>query len=291
MKRATEIAQDENTMGTIVLLTSAFQGLASLRIAQARNQVLQSQQFFNGIWQIYRQLRVDGLFHFGRQEDEAVIEKTLCIAVTAEGGFSGDIDNKLISQVLDKFDPEKHDLLVIGHHGAVQLMQAGVKYKKFFNLPEGLEHLNVAPLVAETHKYRSTVAYYQTYVSLTKQEVRRIVLSDAIQTMGKRAEDEDNDDIISEQNYIFEPSSYRVVAHLERSMLDITLRQIIIDSKLAQYASRFRAMRMANDRATSEHKSLHLAFNRAKRMQSDERLKEIMNGLKKLQSNEMGVKI
>lgn len=287
MKHAQEIAQDEKTMATIVLLTNAFEGLASMRIAQARNQVLQSQQFFSGIWNIYQQLRVDGLFRFGRESDEDVIDKTLCILVTAEGGFSGDIDNRLIAQVLDKFDPKKHDLLVIGHHGAVQLTQAGVNYKKFYNLPEGTDNINVAPLVAETHKYRNTVAYYQTYVSLTTQEVRRIALSDAIRTMGKRVvEDEE---IISEQNYIFEPSSYRVVAHLERSMLDITLRQIIIDSKLAQYASRFRAMRMANERSTSERKSLHLAYNRAKRMQSDERLKEIMNGLKKVQQANGGV--
>jgi ATP synthase F1 gamma subunit len=280
MKRPQEIAMEEKTMGTIVLLTNAFEGLASMRIAQVRNQVLQSQQYFAGIWQIYHQIRVDGLFHFGRQQTEDVINKTLYIAVTAEGGFSGDIDHRLITELLDTYKPKKHDLLVIGHHGALQLAQAGVQYTKYFKLPEANTNINVAPLVAEIRKYRSAVVYYQTYVSLMTQEVRRIELSEAIETMGKQVIAED--EIISEKNYIFEPSTYRVVAHLERSMLDITLRQVILDSKLAQYASRFRAMRVANERSSDEHKAMHINYNRAKRAQSDERLKEIINGLKKM---------
>jgi F0F1-type ATP synthase gamma subunit len=68
-------------------------------------------------------------------------------------------------------------------------------------------------------------------------------------------------------------------------MLDITLSQVILDSKLAQYASRFRAMRVANERSVDSHKSLHTAYNRAKRAQSDERLKEIINGLKKMEAS------
>lgn len=268
-------------MATIVMLTNAFEGLASMRIAQIRNQVLQSQQYFAGIWKIYHQIRVDGLFRFGRQQDETpVIDKQLYIAVTAEGGFSGDIDSRLISEMLESYDATQHELIVVGHHGAVQLAQAGVKYRKYFKLPEHNNKINVQPLVAEIRKYRSAVVYYQTYVSLTTQNVRRIELSEAVERMGGTVSAEDEE--INEKTYIFEPSVYRVVAHMERSMLDITLRQVLLDSKLAQYASRFRAMRMANDRASQEHKALHTAYNRAKRAQSDERLKEIINGLKKV---------
>jgi F0F1-type ATP synthase gamma subunit len=112
------------------------------------------------------------------------------------------------------------------------------------------------------------------------QEIRRIELSDAIESMGTKVTAKD--ELISERNYIFEPSSFAVVAHLEQAMVNITLDQVILDSKLAQYASRFRAMRVAHDRSKETHKSLHTAYNRSKRAQSDERLKEIINGLKKM---------
>ncbi len=269
------------------MLTNAFEGLASMRIAQVRTQVLQSQQFFAGIWQIYHQIRVDNLFRFGRHHDntEQIIDKELYIAVTAEGGFSGDIDHRLITKMLEKYDPKKNDLLVIGHHGALQLAQAGIAYTKYFKLPEQNTNINVAPLVAEVRKYRSATVYYQTYISLMTQEIRRIELSQAVEDQGSKVgggSAMSKDEIISEKTYIFEPSTYGVVAHMERAMLEITLSQVILDSKLAQYASRFRAMRVANDRSVHEHKALHIDYNRSRRAQSDERLKEIINGLKKV---------
>lgn len=278
MRRPQDIALEEADMTTIVGLTSAFESLASMKISQTKTQVLQSQAFFNEIWHIYSQLRVDSLFRFGRGDNEDVIKKGLFIAVTAEGGFSGDIDQKLISVMLKDYDPKKHDLVIIGHHGAVQLAQAKIDIMQFFKLPEKDDNINVRPLIQLVKKYQSTSVYYQTYVSLTVQDVKRIELNSAVQLAGNLAGD--HDEVISEMTYIFEPSAFDVVAHLERSMLEITLSQVILDSKLAQYASRFRAMTVAHDRAGETLADLHTLYNRTKRNIADERLKEILNGRK-----------
>src|SRR5205085_1048884 len=96
------------------------------------------------------------------------------------------------------------------------------------------------------------------------------------------------DDYISEANYIFEPSSYAVAAHLERSMMQVAVSQLLLNSKLAQYASRFRAMSASHQRASESKNELHLDYNRARRAVKDERLKEIINGLKKAQ---LGAKV
>jgi F0F1-type ATP synthase gamma subunit len=181
--------------------------------------------------------------------------------------------------MLDSYDPAKQDIIIIGHHGALQLKQAGIEYKKYFKLPVSDHDINVIPLVQEVRKYNSAVVFYQTYQSLMSQSIKRIDLSEAVKNAGKNVAK--REDTISEQTYIFEPSSYAVAAHLERSIVDITLSQVILDSKLAQYASRFRAMRMANEKAIETGNDLTLAYNRAKRGISDERLKEIINGLKK----------
>ena len=279
MKRPLEIAKEERAMNTIVTLTSAFETLASMRIAQIKNQVLQSQRFFAELWHMYSQIRVDNLFRFGRQEETEAIDKELFIAITAEGGFSGDIDQRLIKLMLDQYDPAKQDIIVIGHHGALRLTQLGVAYKKYFKLPVQDRNINVAPLVSEVRKYKRAFVYYQTYVSLMSQDVKRIELGQAVQDQGGKVAD--RSEFISEATYIFEPSPFAVAAHLERSMMDIALSQVILDSKLAQYASRFRAMSVAHERSDDEFKALHTLYNRAKRAQSDERLKEIINGLKK----------
>lgn len=278
MSRLQEVAAQRSAMSTIVNLTSVFEGLASMRISQTKNQVLQSQQFFNELWQMYSQIRVDDLFRFGRTDADQVVDKQLYIVITAEGGFSGDIDQKLIAWMLTQYDPAKQDIIVIGHHGAMQLIQAGISFKKYFALPSRDKNINVQPLVREVRQYKSTLVFYQTYVSLMFQDIRKIELNRAVQERGQKAGQAE--EIISEATYIFEPSAFDVMAHLERSMMEIALSQVILDSKLAQYASRFRAMSMANDKADEWYRDLTTQYNRTKRRIQDERLKEIINGLR-----------
>ncbi len=279
MKGLQEIERNRDATETIVDLSSAFEGIASLKIARIKDQVLQSTSFFDDLWGIYEQLRVDRLFRFGRQQEDLITDKDLFIVITAEGGFSGDIDQKLIKWMLGQYDKDKHDIVVIGHHGAIQLAQKGVVYKKYFKLPEKDQNINVAPIIKIVQQYKSTSVFYQQYISLMVQDVKKIELSSAIAELGKKADS--SDEVISEKNYIFEPSTYAVVSYLERSMLKITLSQLILDSKLAQYASRFRAMSAAHEAADDSLDKLRLQYNRVRRSMKDERLKEIINGLRK----------
>jgi ATP synthase F1 gamma subunit len=281
MRRPNDIAKDEASMATLVELTSVFEGIASMRIAQTKNQVLESTKFFDEIWKIYTQLRVDSLFSFGREEDKGrtILDKELYIIITAEGGFSGDIDQKLVQAMLDTYDKDKNDIIVIGHHGAMQLSQRGISFRKYYKLPSKDKNINVSPIIKEVQEYKKCSVFYQQYISLMNQEVKRISLSMAVKTAGMASDKPD--EVISEAGYIFEPSSFAVASHLERSMMKIALGQLILQSKLAQYASRFRAMSASHQRADEEKSDLHLAYNRARRGVKDERLKEIINGMKK----------
>jgi ATP synthase F1 gamma subunit len=279
VKRPNEIAIEEASMATLVQLTSAFEGIASMRIAQIKDQVLQSAKFFEELWGIYSQLRVDADFGFGRDRDANAINKELYVIITAEGGLSGDIDQKLVQLMMQTYDKEKVDIIVIGHHGAMQLAQRGVSYKKYYKMPQKDRNINVTPIAREVQQYTSTKLFYQQYVSLMVQDVRRIELSSAVKKLGDTTDKPD--EVISEANYIFEPSSYAVVAHLERSMMQIAISQLILESKLAQYASRFRAMSASHKRSDETRNDLHLEYNRSMRGLKDERLKEIVNGLKK----------
>lgn len=289
MKRPAEIFKRVQAIGTMVELTGVFKGIASMRIAQIKDQVLQSQDFFAALWGVYSQIRVDPFFGFGRatSNKEEVIDKELFVVITAEGGFSGDIDQKLIQWMIKSYDKDKHEIIVIGHHGAVQLSQNHIEYKKYYKLPTKDENINVMPIIREVQKYKSTTVYYQSYVSLMVQDVKRISLSSIVEAEGKVVEQKE--DTITASNYILEPSPYAVVDHLERSMMSIALSQVILESKLAQYASRFRAMSGANDRANETFADGRLEYNRARRGLKDERLKEIINGMRKKSNSMAGV--
>lgn len=279
MSRLQEIQKQMKGVKTIVEISSIFEGIASMKIARTKNQVLQSTRFFNELWGIYTQLRVDPIFRFGRSGDGKVIDKNLFIIITAEGGFSGDIDAKLVNYMLQNYDENKNDIIVIGHHGAVQLSQQGVGFKKYFKLPSKDQNINVAPLIKYVSQYKNATVFYQEYVSLMVQDVRKIELSTAVSNIGKKSEK--SDEIISEQTYIFEPSAYVLVNHLEQSMMRIALEQLILESKLAQYASRFQAMSRAHEAADGQLDDIKLLYNRSKRAIKDDRLKEVTNGIRR----------
>jgi F0F1-type ATP synthase gamma subunit len=116
-------------------------------------------------------------------------------------------------------------------------------------------------------------------VSLVRQEIKNIELSQAVEEQGRAAQQQG--DYISESTYILEPSVFKVVGHMERSMLQIALAQVVLESKLAQYASRFRAMSVAHTKAKDASRDLHTELNHTKRIIKDERTKEIINGLRK----------
>jgi ATP synthase F1 gamma subunit len=284
MKRPLDIKAEENSMRTIVSLTSAFESLSSMKIMQTKSKVQISNDFFDEVWNIYSQIRVDAMFNFGRQVEETPNDKELLILITAPSGMTGDIDQRLIRRFKEHYDAEKNDVIVIGHHGAQQLDQQKIHYNQYFALPKK-DFINVDPLVKEIKKYRQSRVFYQHYISLSQQEIKDRDLSEVISSMGKISDlDTVDDDKITERNYIFEPSTYSVTAHLEASILRLTLAQFIYDSRLAQLASRFKAMTAAKERSVETANDLHVQYSRAKRAIVDIRLKESLAGLKKIRA-------
>jgi len=284
MKRPLEIKAEEQSMRTIVSLTSAFESLSSMKIMQTKNKVLISNDFFNEVWNIYKQIRVDIMFNFGRKQDEVGNDREVLVLITAPGGLTGDIDQRLIRKFREYYDESKHDIIVIGHHGAQQLDQLHIKYQVYFDLPKK-DYINIDPLLAEIKKYSHSRVFYQHYVSLSQQEIKSIDVSEAISVMGKIADLETVDEEkITEKTYIFEPNTYSVTAHLETAIVRLMLTQFIYDSRLAQLASRFRAMTAAKERSIETANELHTQYSRAKRALVDVRLKESLAGLKKIRA-------
>lgn len=284
MRRPLEIKAEEMSARSVVSLTSALETLSSMQIAKTKNKVMISNQFFDEVWKIYKQIRVDVMFNYGRILGEKPIDKELLILITAKAGLSGDIDNRLIKKVTERHDTAQSDILVIGHHGALKLRQAHIDYQYYFDLPEG-DYINVDPLMDIVRKYAKSRIYYQHYVSLSQQEIKDVDLSEVVSTKGRVADLAIvSDDLVTEKTYIFEPSSFAVAAYLETSILRLTISQFIYDSRLAQVGSRFTAMSAARERSVEHAGELRTEYNRSKRNLVDTRLKESLAGLKKIRA-------
>lgn len=276
MKRAQALQRDLEQIQTIQGLTAVFESIASIHIAQIKDKVVSSTAFFNELWGIYSQLRV-GEGEYSRRAKPEIADRQAVIAVTSEGGLIGDIDEKIVSAMLGYEDRDKADFYIIGAHGATLLGQKGVRPVKVFALPDVEKSDSVAPIADILNKYGRATVYYQTYVSLLRQEVARIELFSAVSALGQASQ---AGEVISSRDYIFEPSLREIIEYMESVMVGIALGQVMLESKLAQYASRFNAMSAANSKATELRRGLDFSLHRARRGEADERTKEVLSAMK-----------
>ncbi len=278
MSKSLDALKSAEQVGTITSLTSIFENIASMRIAKIKDKVTRSQNFFDELWGIYTSLRVDPSEHFINTTIKRD-KPNVILALTGEGGLSGDIDARIVRSVLESYDPKTTDIVVIGAHGATQMVQRGATIKRYFRLPDVDQSIDVSPIVHELIGYKQASVYFQRYISLSVQEVATIELVSRVKSLGAGST---GLGVISPRDYLFEPNVEEVVHYLEAVMMEIALSQVILESRLAQYASRFTAMSSANQRAKETESDMFNIYRRAKRGEADARTKDIINSMNAL---------
>lgn len=275
MRRASSIEKEVAEISTVQDLTGVFESLASTQVAKVKNKVELSKTFFQLIWQRYSSIRVDPASRITNRElgDN---DRQVFVVISAEAGLSGDIDQRLIERMMQDYDTST-DIIVLGSHGASQLSQRGIPYVKFFQVPESDQYIDVSPVIKAVLPYQKVVVYYEEYVSLGVQNIQSIDLISSMKTMSEEA----SEDAMTVEDTIFEPSLDEIAVQMEMTMMTLALSQTILESSLAQAASRFNAMAVAKKRAGELVGEYMLEFHRAKRSESDRRLREVMISIKK----------
>jgi F-type H+-transporting ATPase subunit gamma len=277
MRRPAAIEKDANEIGTVKDLTSVFESLASTQVAKVKGKVELSKEFFRLLWSRYSSLRADPAARLTERQLGHNQARKVFIIISAEAGLSGDIDLRLIETMVHDYDPKTTDIIVLGSHGANQLSQRGIKYARFFQVPESDHYIDVSPVIDAVAPYAQIIVYYEEYVSLGVQNIKKIDLISSVKDMSEGAEE----DAMTAADTIFEPSLDDIADEMELTMMTLALSQTILESSLAQAASRFNAMAVAEKRAGELLGDFTLEFHRAKRSESDRRLREVLVGIKK----------
>jgi len=276
MRRPNIIEKDIASVTTLGNLTNVFESLASTQVAKVKNKAQLSQQFFDLLWGRYTSIRVDPKTRITARDENGNGRKVL-VLISAEAGLSGDLDMRLIETMQENYQPETTDIVVLGSHGAGQLSQRGIPYIRFFQVPESDTYVNVNPVIEAIVGYSTIIVYYEEYLSLGQQEIRSLDLVMHMKDMSEDAEE----GIITATDTIFEPGLNEIANQMEVTMMSLALSQTILQSGLAQAASRFNAMTTAEKRAGEMVTDYKLEFHRSKRAEGDRRLREVLVGIKK----------
>lgn len=269
MNKARKIHDQLSTVESIDSITHVLENIASIRIRQIRDQVLASREFFQSLWAIFSQLRVSEK-DVKRKTRLQKNPRQAVVMVTANAGLSGEVDTHVINTMLNNTDPKRCDFFVYGLHGESLLLQRGIKPVKTFRFPEIGSPIEVSECIDALSAYEDPIVYYPSYSSLTSQEVSKIRLYSAVQTISSQKTEIEQQQIIFKDNTIFEPSITEVVEYLEDMMASTIMTEIILESNLAQYSSRFTAMTAASSRAAIMSTQLRKRYLKTKRYESDE---------------------
>lgn len=277
MRRASAIEKEANQIGTIEDLTGVFESLASTQVAKVKHKVELSKEFFQLIWKNYSAIRVDPKTQITNRDLIDDGGKHVFVLISAEAGLSGDIDQRLIETMRQDYDEATTDIIVLGSHGASQLAERGISYVRFFKVPESDSYIDVSPVIEAVLPYSKIIVYYEEYVSLGVQNIKSINLIANMRSMSEGVDE----NTMTADDTIFEPSLDEIADQMETTMMTLALSQTILESSLAQAASRFNAMAVAKKRAGELLSDYMLEFHRAKRSESDRQLREVMISLKK----------
>lgn len=287
MRRANLIEKEAIQINTVEDLTGVFESIASTQVAKVKNKVELSTNFFKLLWSRYRSIRVDPQTHITNPHRIHENPKNVYIIISAESGLSGDIDQRLIETMLQDYNEKETDLIVLGTHGANQLIQRQINYIHHFQVPETDSYIDVSPVIDIVMPYSKIVVYFEEYVSLGVQNIKKIDLISNMKTMSESV-DQKEEDLITSEDTIFEPSLNEIAGQMEVTMMTLALSQTILESSLAQAASRFSAMAVAKKRAGELLGEYKLEYHRAKRSESDRRMREVMVSLKKKKAHTKG---
>lgn len=276
MRRPNVIEKEAASIETLRNLTNVFESLASTQVAKVKTKVELSKRFFQLLWQHYSAIRIDPKKRITSRSENGNGRKVM-VLISAEGGLSGDLDQRMIENMQSEYNAQDTDIIVLGSHGASQLTQRGIPYVRFFQVPETDRYIDVTPVIKAVIAYSHISVYYEEYLSLGQQEVRKIDLISRLQTLSEGA----NEYVITDKDTIFEPSLDEIADQMESMMMSLALSQTILESGLAQAASRFNAMTVAEDRAGDMLNEYRMEYHRAKRSENDRRLREVLVGMKK----------
>lgn len=284
MKRATLIKGDLEQTETVQELTAVFESIASIHIAKIRGRVVASKEFFAELWQVYSSLRVDPSKRLKGNQRVKKGSKA-AVVITGEGKFGGGMNDAIIQSFNDSYPGNAQPtVIVLGSYGAAKLKRMGVKVKRAFNMPAGDTDINVSAVIRELRNYEQISVFYQTYDSLRVQKVARIELLSKVKEYGKDVGESKK--TLDPNNFIFEPGIAEIADYMESVMMGIALTQVVMESKLASYATRYNTMSQAKKRAGDLVNDFRHDYLRARRAESDERTKESLKAFKYLQAME-----
>lgn len=203
------------------------------------------------------------------------------------GAFNMNVTRKVFSYAREKGVADV-EVICVGKKGVSILSGAGIKAKQAYEKDESADSpksiMNVANYVYEKYKNEEVdkvlIAHTQYISSLVQQPVLRVLFPFKEEYFAPTDEEKkEMDKVIPQYDYLYEPSTRKVLSYLIPRLGEVRLYEALLESNASEHSARMLAMKNASDAAGDMLEGLVLQYNRARQASITQEIAEISAGM------------
>ena len=284
MANLKEIRNRISSISSTMQITSAMKMVSAAKLKKAQDAITAMRPYADKLTELLQSLSASLDGDAGsKYSDNREVNKVLIVAITSNRGLAGAFNSNILKQctvLLEKtYAGKQVDFVAIGKKANDFLIKKSTVIANHSSLYEDLTFENTT-VIAEGLMEKFTSGDYDridivynkfknaaTQIIMTEQFLPIVPMEGAV---------------VSNADYIFEPSKVEIVEQLIPKSLKTQLYKGIRDSFASEHGARMTAMHKATDNATDLRDQLKLTYNQARQAAITNEILEIVGGAEAL---------
>lgn len=243
MQSQNSILEEQNFLGTLKTIATAYQEISVMKMKQTRNSIEFARNFVDTLKDVFESLKFSYPI-IKKRKDDRVNKGVAKILITANARFHGDILRRIYNAFLADEHPGS-EILIVGRIGKDFILQhdSSAQYK-YYDIPDNNMTLqDMRKLIEDLMEYETIYVYYAQFRTVVNQEI----IAAEIPSIYSLLEKEEQEEKLHKPKglvplYLFEPSGEVIADFMNDSVRASLTRQTLFETQLARYASRIKAM-------------------------------------------------
>lgn len=249
MQTKNSIIEEQNFLGTLKTIATAYQEISVMKMKQTRDSIEHGRIFVAKLKHMFESL-ISSFPSIKENAETPHVKKLAKVLITANARFHGDILRRIFNAFIAD-EGKEGDILIVGKIGKDYLLQHGgdMKYT-FYDVPDSnITVSDMRVLIHDLMQYETVLVYHAQFKTVVTQDI----VTETIPSIYSLLEPEEKA-LIDEQSsapnptapptplYLFEPSGDTIAEFMNDSVRASLTRQTLYETQLARYASRIKAM-------------------------------------------------
>jgi ATP synthase F1 gamma subunit len=256
MPNIDELKAELDDAMTLKLISQAFAETAAAKLAKIRKNFEKNKQFYEEIGHLYRLVQTNANKAHIKENRMKKVGKDLGVAITSNQRFYGNINMSIMHQFTADMKKKEADVMVIGNTGRdfMKTAEFGRKYEERQFAKDYPTEAESKTFLDYIKDYKSVYLYYPKFMSLVRQEVGIIDITEISTSEEKMIEEE--------VNVLFEPELTQIYEFFETQIRALLFLRVMLEADLARTAARLLTMSGAEERSDEMIKTKKLQLRK-----------------------------